>query len=245
MTEEEHINKVAEAQEFDTGLNKILGDYRCNEVALYLPKIKSLLEALEIGAGPGLMTELLAQKFTKLDFIEPADRYIENLKSITNKVFKTTFEEAEFDPGTQYNAIFICGVLEHVLDPISFLMKAEELLSDEGSIFITVPNARSLHRQIGKKLGRIQHLRELGAHDIAVGHRRYYTSDDLRREASYAGLYLEKVSGILLKPFPNEFFSKSDIPSDYIRGLYLTGKDLPDYCAEIFAVAKKSGGLGK
>jgi 2-polyprenyl-3-methyl-5-hydroxy-6-metoxy-1,4-benzoquinol methylase len=72
-----------------------------------------------------------------------------------------------------YDAVVLMGVLEHVEDDASFL----ENLRKVKHIFATVPNAGSFHRLIGLEMGILSAIDELGPHDLAVGHKRYYDKE--------------------------------------------------------------------
>ena len=74
----------------------------------------------------------------------------------------------------KFNTILALHILEHLEDPINFLKTMKSLLADKGKIIIVVPNAESLHRHLGVKMGIIETIYDLGEEDIRVGHKRIY-----------------------------------------------------------------------
>lgn len=82
---------------------------------------------------------------------------------------------AELPDLRAYDCISLMGVLEHVKHEEDVLNK----LLNSKYIFITVPNALSLHRLAGVKMQLLENPYELQAHDFAVGHQKYYDPTSL------------------------------------------------------------------
>ncbi len=70
-----------------------------------------------------------------------------------------------------YDVVTMMGLLEHLDSPTQVL----EQYSEAKRIFLTVPNANSFHRYVGKEMKLINDLTELGPQDHAIGHKRVYT----------------------------------------------------------------------
>lgn len=126
-------------------------------------------EVLDYGCGPGLSlwenTEFVVDGFD----IDPDYREQSKAAGKFRKVYSETPDL------TKYDALVLCGVLEHIKDDQAFL----ECLKEARSIFLTVPNATSFHRRLGKDLGFLSRLDELTSQDFAVGHERYYDNETL------------------------------------------------------------------
>lgn len=74
---------------------------------------------------------------------------------------------------SDYDAICLLGVLEHMEEwDISNLFNK---LYSAKQIYVTVPNAESFHRRVGKRMGIIKDLTDLSSSDFEIGHKRYYT----------------------------------------------------------------------
>lgn len=81
---------------------------------------------------------------------------------------------------------------------------------------------------------------ELNQHDHALGHRRVYSLDLLRKQVAAAGLAVVEVGGIFFKPLSDAQIQRQWTPA-MIDGFYELGKDFPANAAEIFAVCTLPG----
>ena len=93
--------------------------------------------------------------------------------------------------------------MEHADDPVDVLVKAKNRLHKNGQLFVSVPNALSLHRLVGAKRGIIKSPYDLGERDLAAGHKRVYDEDALAMTIGKAGLKIVKRLPIIAKPFPD------------------------------------------
>lgn len=104
-----------------------------------------------IGAGTGYELKLIAEAVSESDWdIEAYDtdeRMLTQAKrfltffQITNPVrFRSVFPLDAPDPeyAWRYDAIVICEVLEHLIDPITALKTLREYLTDKGHMFVTM-----------------------------------------------------------------------------------------------------------
>lgn len=87
-------------------------------------------------------------------------------------------------------------------------------------------------------MGLLDELTQLQAHDLEVGHRRYYDPLTFRREIEAAGFRIEREDGVLLKPLSNGQMMQFD--SSIIDGLFEVGRSMPRLCAELLIVARHS-----
>ncbi len=190
---------------------------------------------IETGCATGLLTERLARHFEKYVVVDGSQTYIEAARRmVPNHVdFRLSLFE-EFEPGEKFNNIIMGQMLEHVADPIALLRRAQTWLAGDGTIHITVPNATSLHRRIGKRKGLIKNLDELNERDLRLGHRRVYSFASLRQDAEQAGLRVIRREGIFLKPLSNA--QVESWPAWLLRTLFFLGKYVPSYCGLIYVV---------
>ena len=236
---QEKIQSVAENHSYETGFNGRLSKYRIKRIEEALQHQARFNLALEIGCGEGVITEYLAPRFKNLTAIEPAKRFFENasqrLRGSKVSFYNTLFEE--FESKEEFDVIVAAGVLEHVQETGIFLKKVYDLISRDGIFMLTVPNAGSMHRRVGKYMGMLSRLDELGELDKKVGHFRYYDFNSLRIDLENNGFSIVSLKGIVLKPLPNP---QMDLLTEkFCDALYQIGEELPEYCAEIFVVAKK------
>ena len=143
----------------------------------------------------------------------------------------------DFDTDERFDTITLINVLEYADDPLLVLKKAEWWLASEGVIIIHVANALSLDRQLGLKTGLVQNVRELPA-----GCRRFYDPWTLRKDIVDAGLRLEGMGGVMLKPFSDaQMYRIADEWKGSERvfdGLYELAREMPWYSDPIWAVCR-------
>ena len=132
--------------------------------------------------------------------------------------------------------IFLIDILEHLHDPLLMLNKVKNYMTPEGYVVIIVPNANSIHRQIGKEMGFISTIYDLNERDHEVGHQRYFDFNSLGELLAKSGLEIVNKSGILLKFLPNK--EMENLSNEYCDALFEVGRNLPEYCGEIFWVCK-------
>lgn len=125
------------------------------------------MRVLEVGAGVGNLTLLLAKQITEVVAIEPNPEACTiasgKLKTLDN-VTTLCSDLMSFDAGGQdFDLIIMTNVLEHIEDEHQALQRVKGLLSAQGLLFILVPAHQWL----------------FGTLDAEVGHFRRYTKNSL------------------------------------------------------------------
>ena len=199
---------------------------------------------LELGCYKGDFTELLSVVFSDLTALdgspEAAEACVARMRLRADvrcgRIEETTFER-------KFDNIFLMHVLEHTEDPIVVLKSVREMLSDEGRLFIVVPNAHAASRRLAVHMGILEQPKDVAAWERAVGHRRTYALDTLEADAHCAGLAVEERGGIFFKPLANKQFDALEggdiVVEKYREACYELGKEYPDLCASIFLVCGK------
>lgn len=200
--------------------------------------------ALELGCEIGYMSELIAPLVDELDIVDASDLFLEKTRSkgIPNaRYFCSLFEE--YAPDRAYESIFASHVLEHLINVQQVLLIVKESLSASGHLFVAVPNARALSRQLARHMGLIDSLYDLTPNDLRGGHRRVYDGVTLRRELETAGLEVVSQGGIFMKPFADfqmdKLIDSGILGEPQLEGLYRMGYEYPDFCADVYAIARK------
>ncbi len=208
------------------------------EVDLIKRAVNTRGPAIEIGCGNGYSTEHLIKLFDDLSVLEPSQK---NLKLMKNRL-KTEINTysgllEEFQNPKKFAYVIFLNVLEHVVDPVLALKKIKSLLLGEGKVFISVPNCMSLNRRAGLEMGLLESFDKFAPKDYQLGHRRLYTVEMLAEHISSAGLMLETIKGIYLKPLAES--QMIELGLDAVKAFYKLGEDVPQYCANLFAIASK------
>jgi 2-polyprenyl-3-methyl-5-hydroxy-6-metoxy-1,4-benzoquinol methylase len=193
------------------------------------------VHCLEMGPADGEMTRFLKDDFEKLTVVDASEAYVEAAKKLGKNVDGYTNLFEEFAPKERYDTIIMSHVLEHVQDPVQVLERAKSWLAPGGRIIAVVPNADSLHRRLGVKLGMLQAETDLNDQDKEIGHRRVYTREALDRDIRACGLQSINKGGIFLKLLSNTQMLTFD-DQKLIDAMFELGKDFPQHCSEIYAV---------
>lgn len=201
-------------------------------------------KALEFGCCDGFMTAIIAQKVTNLTVVDGSKTFIEIAKKrVSHEVNFVHALFEEFSSKEKFDYIFATYVLEHVNDSIQFLSIARELLSKNGLLFLVVPNARALSRQLARHMGIIDNLYALTPNDINHGHRRVYDRTLLNSDIEKSGLQQVAQGGLLLKPLAdfqmNQLIDSGIIGEAQQKGLYKLGLEYPDLAGSLFSVCCK------
>ncbi len=166
---------------------------------------------LSLGIGHNIVSDSLSAHLKanvmKYDILEGSASLIDNyVISDENRskmnLIHTYFED--FHTEEKYDVIEMGFVLEHVDDPQFIINKFKHFLSANGRMFISVPNATSLHRQIGFEAGLLEDLYKLSDYDKELGHKRYFDTKMLTDMIINSGLSVENTYGLLLKPITAE-----------------------------------------
>jgi 2-polyprenyl-3-methyl-5-hydroxy-6-metoxy-1,4-benzoquinol methylase len=92
---------------------------------------------LDFGCGTGEFLQFAKTKGWQIHGIEPAEAARKKAIQLTKAKIFTSLQQAG---DLRINAITAWHVLEHVSDPVDTLTKFNELLKEDGTIFIAVPN---------------------------------------------------------------------------------------------------------
>lgn len=200
--------------------------------------------ALEVGCYHGDSTIELQKFFRDLSVIEPSLNAMEIARGRVRpdvSFHHCTIEEFRLDQ--KFDSIFLVNTLEHVDDAVSVLNVAKGLLSDEGKLYILVPNADAPSRQIAVLMGLIETNNSVTEPEFVHGHRRTYSFDTLLRDVSLVNLHIESMGGIIFKGLANYqmdlALEHNIISMEFIEASYKLGLIYPQLSASLFCIARK------
>jgi 2-polyprenyl-3-methyl-5-hydroxy-6-metoxy-1,4-benzoquinol methylase len=209
------------------------------EVELIRKSCRTFDNAIEVGCGNGYSTQSFRPLFRDYEVVEGSAQNMALMQARVRVDFpchNTLLED--FKPARKFDNVLFMNVLEHVDDPVACLTILETLLRDEGLLFISAPNCMSLNRRAGYRMGLLASYDQLAPKDHALGHRRLYTVDMMRDHCARAGLKVVAMKGVYLKPLAESQMFALGI--DAVKAFYSLGEDLPEYCANLFAVATRA-----
>jgi len=200
-------------------------------------------DVLEVGVGYGDFSSWLSEESFRTVSIDGSQTNLERAraKSRSDRIefHHGLFEE--FNTDTRFDDILITNSLEHVDDPIGVLEHMKQFLKPDGRIHITVPNADSMHRQLGVEMGMLKYEWSLNEHDHQVGHQRVYTREFLFEHVKRAGLEVLKYDGIIFKLLSNAQMEAliQENGQAMVEGFYALGRRHPDLSAELYVCCKR------
>lgn len=191
-------------------------------------------QGLEMGPADGQMTRNLVDDFEHLTVLDGSAELLAQVPEASNlEKVHSLFEE--FTPDRAYDTIILDHILEHVEDPVSIMRLAMRWLAADGRLMLGVPNGRSLHRLAAVPMGLLSHPCQLNPRDLAQGHRRVYTIDTFRADIEAAGIHVQHMGGVFIKPLSNQQIQEQ-WTVQMMDAYFEVGKQLPDITADLFAV---------
>jgi SAM-dependent methyltransferase len=117
---------------------------------------------LEVGPGIGNFTRWLAKTASTVVAVEPDPLMCQSVLALGEpnvRVLETTFEDLA---GTeeQFDCVFLCNVLEHIVDDREALRIARSLLTPGGQVCVVVPAHPSLFGSLDHRYGHLRRYRQ-------------------------------------------------------------------------------------
>ncbi|MCB2077311.1 MAG: class I SAM-dependent methyltransferase [Novosphingobium sp.] len=140
---------------------------------------------LEIGCGNGALLEAVldVRPGAYACGVDIADVGLSSHDRIDFRLGQ--LEEVDLPPGS-FDVIYCSNLIEHVADPIAFMVRAQAMLKPGGHFVIVTPNHRSLDRLVfGKRWGGYHFPRHLMLFD----------DRNLRKALQANGFEVERISG--------------------------------------------------
>jgi 2-polyprenyl-3-methyl-5-hydroxy-6-metoxy-1,4-benzoquinol methylase len=194
---------------------------------------------VEVGCGSGVMTRLFVDRVEDLSLVDGSVRCLAALEEeIGSRAHYHAALAEEFNPSQPVDGVVLASVLEHVVDPVALLRRVRQWLKPDGDLFVIVPNARSVHRQVGVAMGLLPKVHAFSERDVLLGHRRIYDIDLLRSHLNESGYRIESCRGIMLKVLSNAQLEAW--PAPLVHGLLTVGLQYPEIAAQIYMRCKPS-----
>jgi len=117
--------------------------YRSNRIKNFLDtkkKNKSII--LDVGSGLGVFPYSMIKLGFKCDVIDPDIAMVNHMKNVLKNKKKGIYcaNFYRFNTKKKYDLLTLNKVLEHVENPVKFLLKAKKFLKDDGYIYMELPD---------------------------------------------------------------------------------------------------------
>ncbi len=125
---------------------------------------------LDIGSGMGWSLAYLQKELyptAELYAIEPSDHCAENLKVLGVEVVSRDVDSNWDEPHQgKFDLIIMRHVLEHFMNPVAVLKKVAATLSENGVLYVAVPNAENPGFPLSKSYLRVVHTYYFTPHSL-------------------------------------------------------------------------------
>ncbi|WP_202844367.1 class I SAM-dependent methyltransferase [Luteimonas saliphila] len=226
--------------------------YYWDETVLLDAYVRKLIEAmagrrdvraLSLGIGRQIVSRALFENIDLREYhvIEGSPAIIEAYRTQASppdfvRLHNAYFEDIEFDQ--TFDLIEMGFVLEHVDDPELILRRFRKFLSPDGLLFVSVPNARSLHRLLGQAAGLMPDIYALSQSDRELGHKRYFDTQSFTKLVEDCGYRVTARHGLMLKPLTTSQIHSLGMGSELDQALIEVGYGLPDISNGILIEAR-------
>jgi 2-polyprenyl-3-methyl-5-hydroxy-6-metoxy-1,4-benzoquinol methylase len=189
--------------------------YNSDKINFILNSVGANLRILDVGCNNGSIGSLLLKQHNDVYGIDIAEHKIllARKRGVKASILDVENQDLPFK-ANYFDVVLLTDVIEHVFDTDLLLEKIYRVLKPGGKLLITTPNVASLGRRLMLLLG-LNPFLEYSTHYIdfvpcPVGHIRYYTHSDLRRQLQrhYFHNVILKGDRINFIFFSNPFASK-------------------------------------
>ena len=211
---------------------------------------------LEVGIGPDPLVKRVQQMpFERFVIVEPAAAFLDGLRPTVAEDPRVSLVEGYVEQCGQalgrlapdgFDLAIVSSVLHETRDPAAILDVVRGHLAPGGSLFVTVPNAGSLHRLVAVEMGLIAKPGDLSERNRSLGQPIVFDAGTLRALLERCGFTVTASGGYMLKPFTHAQMmavvgmAAPNLPD----ALDTLGQRFPDMAAEIYAVAKPTTACG-
>ena len=190
----------------DAGYDAVLSDETAKTILNFVDNNETILD---IGCGTARISKVF-QSNNQIYLNDISKKYLDiALKKIPSaEIFLGNFLDVDFK--MNFDNIFIFNNIQEQNNLLFFIEKAIHLLNNDGKLFISYPNPKSLHRIVGLLENKINSLDEVSSKSKDLGTVSMIDEKKLNEIFSYESLELIYQKGICFKPFKNSTMEKLD-----------------------------------
>jgi len=159
---------------------------------------------LDVGCGSGRLSKTLLDRGYSVVAIDNDWKAVDIAKKKGITAFVSDINDWKTDE--KFDCIILGDVLEHIEDDKSAMRKVRGMLKPNGCIVVNVPSYQFL----------------FGKHDIALGHKRRYSDDELKAKLKASGFKIEYFRHWNLLAFPVGVLTKisnKDYPHEKVSNI--------------------------
>jgi 2-polyprenyl-3-methyl-5-hydroxy-6-metoxy-1,4-benzoquinol methylase len=196
----------------DTNLHSHAEDLERIEESDFWSKVKVKLildlvegkNVLDVGCGSGRLSKALSEKGYSVVAIDTDWKAVDITKKKGIRAFVSDIND--WKSNEKFDCIILGDVLEHIEDDKSAMRKIHAMLKPNGCIIVNVPSYQFL----------------FGKHDVALGHKRRYSDNELKNKLKDSGFkieYLRHWNSLALPITILTKISKKDYPHERVSNI--------------------------
>jgi len=183
--------------------------------------------------------------------IEPGSSVFNDVQSkysnVDNITLVNDFLEGWFQgvKEQEFDIVIIPGVLHEVINPSNFLKLAWGLVKKNGTLYINVPNAHSLHREIAVAMNLIDKVDDFTDRNVELGQNNIFSMKGLKSlvDIHCDNKIITMNESFFVKPFTHsQMMSAIEhgvINENILQGLYNVSPSFPESGSEIAMTVRK------
>ena len=176
------------------------------------------LRVLDIGCGGGILAESMASLGARVHAVDVVERNIliarEHAQKIGSEVNYEPIDIGELvERGEKYDVVLNMEVVEHVADLPLFMQQCNQLVADEGILFVATINRNPiswLFAIVGAEY--VLRWLPIGTHQWS----RFVKPGELRSMLQRDGLVVKDTTGVRVNPFTRHFSLSPRTPVNYM-----------------------------
>jgi 2-polyprenyl-3-methyl-5-hydroxy-6-metoxy-1,4-benzoquinol methylase len=178
-------------------------------------------KVLEIGPGPGHMTQAMRNKGCEVTAIEMDQELARCAEPFCKKIIIGDIERLDFDcefGAEQFDIVLLGDVLEHLKNPEGLIVKLQKYLDQRGSLVVSIPNIAHGSVRLALLQGYFKYQQQ-GLLDQT--HLRFFTWQTIRSLFQSSGYEIQTVKRIQIGIFDSEIeFDPLRVPVQALRYVY-------------------------
>ncbi len=211
--------------------------------------VDNVEKILEVGPGYSALSVELFPNSKKV-LLEPSEdlrrhneaRFVNstNIEVLGNDL-ESFFNSPNID---SFDLVILSSVFHEFINPNLELSRIHSLLSENGQLFMVVPNNESIHRLLGVHMGLLKSSTSLTSTEQIMQQHANYSSSEIAKKLEEHNFKIEISTTSFVKPHTHlqmqQWVDEGSLTTEKLEHLYDLSEFFAPYNSEIFLLARKS-----